>query len=387
MACLGLVGAIDGLEPCLQHAFRSLHLDLRVITTCVVSAQTGFLLQFMAQMARRTVAALVALALLSTALAQVPPGQVWYCPFYSTSGTSSATVNYITCSIPLYDGMTYTFSQCSYGSGSGDTFIRLYDTANSVNLVSSDDYCGALAQMSYTTPACSASAPTNFRTFYLRQGCYSSGSCSGTVAIYSSGGTPCSPSPSRTPSISLSPSRSPTPSVTPSVTPSRSATPSISVSPTNLPQYFIGAQGASCADTCTLNGLTCNPNIATGNSISMFSQLGYGGCIQDTSVWSQAYQPCYVSNAADPNYNRCMGWCVCCWRLLSPHRARVVHVFVLVCVPLLPAGPTCQHQRPAQAPMQMCDDCAAAIPVASAPRAGRRTSMTAARATAPVCCT
>jgi len=61
------------------------------------------------------------------------------------------------------------------GSCTGDTYLRLYDPSTGLELAANDDYNGSLcSQITYTfTASC--------RTYQLREGCYSSGSCSGQV--------------------------------------------------------------------------------------------------------------------------------------------------------------------------------------------------------------
>src|SRR5262249_32097544 len=66
--------------------------------------------------------------------------------------------------------------------GTGDTYLRLYN--NGVQVAANDDACGVLSQITYTASAGG--------TYTIREGCYSSGSCSGTVAYQISGGGPCS---------------------------------------------------------------------------------------------------------------------------------------------------------------------------------------------------
>lgn len=65
------------------------------------------------------------------------------------------------------------FSLCN--SFTGDTYLRLFD-ASGVNIKSNDDGCGRASVIDYTfTAAC--------QQYTLKQGCYSSGTCSGTVTI------------------------------------------------------------------------------------------------------------------------------------------------------------------------------------------------------------
>ncbi len=110
---------------------------------------------------------------------------------YSASGTNSATVNTVNRNIPLLAGETLTLGTCGVGgsSGTGDTYLRLY-TSGGTQVASSDDACGALSNFTYTVPAGGGG------TYQLRAGCWSSGSCGGTVVwtiagsfAYSAGNT------------------------------------------------------------------------------------------------------------------------------------------------------------------------------------------------------
>ncbi|WP_147444977.1 hypothetical protein [Corallococcus sp. CA053C] len=67
---------------------------------------------------------------------------------------------------------------------SGDTALRLYNPS-ATQVAYNDDYCGGYgSKISYT--------PTVSGSFLLRAGCYSSGACSGTVAIARRKGAPVS---------------------------------------------------------------------------------------------------------------------------------------------------------------------------------------------------
>jgi hypothetical protein len=58
-------------------------------------------------------------------------------------------------------------------SGSGDTYLRLYGVS-ATQVAVNDDSCNLLSYLTYTA--------TQSGTYQIRAGCYSSGSCSGTVA-------------------------------------------------------------------------------------------------------------------------------------------------------------------------------------------------------------
>ncbi|MDC0712259.1 serine protease [Stigmatella sp. ncwal1] len=96
---------------------------------------------------------------------------------YSASNTASATQNTINWDLHLLAGQTLTIGTCGVegASGSGDTYLRLYGPAGT-NVASNDDSCGGtLTKIIYTVP------PDATGLYQVRAGCYSYGSCSGTV--------------------------------------------------------------------------------------------------------------------------------------------------------------------------------------------------------------
>jgi hypothetical protein len=117
----------------------------------------------------------------STAVAvsvQNPPPPSGNTLTYSASNTSSASVNTVNQTIFLMPGQLLTLGTCGVtgASFSGDTYLRLYNPS-STQVVFNDDACGGVgSNFTYTVPA---GAGGNYQ---LRAGCYSSGSCSGTVA-------------------------------------------------------------------------------------------------------------------------------------------------------------------------------------------------------------
>ena len=97
---------------------------------------------------------------------------------YSASNTSSASVNTVNQTIFLMPGQLLTLGTCGVTGASftGDTFLRL-NNPSGTTVVFNDDACGGVgSNFTYTVPA---GAGGNYQ---LRAGCYSSGSCSGTVA-------------------------------------------------------------------------------------------------------------------------------------------------------------------------------------------------------------
>ena len=88
----------------------------------------------------------------------------------------------------------------------------------------------------------------------------------------------------------------------------------------NVSQYYLGAPGASCASTCTAQGLACSPLINTG--------VGYDGgatikarmatfnasaarCRIDTTPWWKDNQPGFVCGASRQT---CWSLCGLVWR-------------------------------------------------------------------------
>jgi len=97
---------------------------------------------------------------------------------YSASNTSNATVNTVNQTIFLMPGQLLTLGTCGVTGASftGDTYLRL-NNPSGTTVVFNDDACGGVgSNFTYTVPA---GAGGNYQ---LRAGCYSSGSCSGTVA-------------------------------------------------------------------------------------------------------------------------------------------------------------------------------------------------------------
>lgn len=96
---------------------------------------------------------------------------------YSAFNTNSATQNTTNFDVFLVSGQTISVGTCGVAgaSGSGDTFLRLFD-ANNFNVAASDDACvGNLSFFQFTAFTTGA--------FQIRAGCFSSNSCNGTVAF------------------------------------------------------------------------------------------------------------------------------------------------------------------------------------------------------------
>jgi hypothetical protein len=96
---------------------------------------------------------------------------------YGAANTNSATQNTANFDIFMLAGQTISVGTCGVpgSSGSGDTFLRLSDPFNTL-VAGNDDACGSLSSHFTFTAATTG-------TFQLRAGCFSSGTCSGTVAF------------------------------------------------------------------------------------------------------------------------------------------------------------------------------------------------------------
>ena len=96
---------------------------------------------------------------------------------FSASNTNSAQKNTVNQNVTLAAGQVIKLGTCTVtdASGTGDTYLRLYSPAET-NVVSNDDFCGQLSYLTYTVPAGAGG------TYQIRAGCFSSNSCSGTVA-------------------------------------------------------------------------------------------------------------------------------------------------------------------------------------------------------------
>lgn len=97
---------------------------------------------------------------------------------FSVSNTNNATVNTYNSSFHVWAGSTITLGTCGVngGSGTGDTYLRLYN-ASGVEVASNDDGagCGTLSNLAFSPPV--------YGAYKIRAGCYSNTACSGTVAV------------------------------------------------------------------------------------------------------------------------------------------------------------------------------------------------------------
>jgi hypothetical protein len=95
---------------------------------------------------------------------------------YSATNTASATQNTVNFDVQLAAGQTLSAGTCSLSgaSGVGDTFLRLFDGSSTL-VTFNDDFCGLLSFFTFTA--------SSSGVFQIRAGCFSSTSCSGTVAF------------------------------------------------------------------------------------------------------------------------------------------------------------------------------------------------------------
>lgn len=112
---------------------------------------------------------------------QPPPGNSLV---YSATNTNSAQQNTVNKVIALTAGQSITLGTCGLTGATftGDTYLRFYGPTGT-QVAYNDDACGGRgSSITYTA--------TSSGNFELRAGCYSSGSCTGTVVWTISGGTP-----------------------------------------------------------------------------------------------------------------------------------------------------------------------------------------------------
>lgn len=95
---------------------------------------------------------------------------------FSATNTNSAQKNTVNHDVVLSEGQTLQVGTCTVpgASGTGDTFIRVFNGATQVDFNDDGSGCGVL---SFTSLNASQSG-----TYQIRAGCYSNQSCSGTVA-------------------------------------------------------------------------------------------------------------------------------------------------------------------------------------------------------------
>jgi hypothetical protein len=105
----------------------------------------------------------------------MPPASDAYltCPVFNASNTAYTTQNYGKCLLSLIAGTTYTIGNCC--EYYGDTELLLADSSDTTILEGNDDYCSRGSQFTFT--------PTETDVYTLREGCFSSGSCGGTVNV------------------------------------------------------------------------------------------------------------------------------------------------------------------------------------------------------------
>jgi V8-like Glu-specific endopeptidase len=95
---------------------------------------------------------------------------------YSASNTNSAQQNTVNQAVTLTAGQTITLGTCGLTGAAftGDTWLRLFGPS-ATQVASNDDSCGGVgSNLTFTA--------SSTGTYQIRGGCYSGGSCTGTVA-------------------------------------------------------------------------------------------------------------------------------------------------------------------------------------------------------------
>lgn len=103
------------------------------------------------------------------------------CSAYTTTNTQGAVQNYIDCEISVMPGDILHMNTCNSTSLSGDTYLRLFDPSDTVELTEGDDGCGkerSGTSMTYEVPI---AYPNTGVTLHLHQGCFSTFSCAATT--------------------------------------------------------------------------------------------------------------------------------------------------------------------------------------------------------------
>jgi hypothetical protein len=110
---------------------------------------------------------------------------------YNATNTNNAQQNTVNRVIALAEGDKINLGTCGVNGAvvSGDTYLRVFNPSGT-EVASNDDACGGRgSNIVYTVPV---GAGGNYE---VRAGCYSSGTCGGTVAWEITGGTPPPPPP------------------------------------------------------------------------------------------------------------------------------------------------------------------------------------------------
>ena len=167
------------------------------------------------------------------------------CPPYSVNNTNSALsgLNSATCSFFAEPGQTVSMGSCTSINGAGistckgDEYIRLFNSQGD-QLAFNDDGgpgCGQCSLITYTVPR---NMPA--QNYFIREGCYKNGACSGTPAVLGAIGAQPPGTPTTLPSAQ--PTVSANPTLLPTAHPTYAAnapTPSPSPNPTADPTMFL----------------------------------------------------------------------------------------------------------------------------------------------------
>ena len=109
------------------------------------------------------------------------------CQAYSATNTNQNTQNYGTCQFTACPGQQFNVNGCD-ATCVGDQYLTLYDAFGN-QVATNDDgggSCGVCSMFAYTPPSSAAC-----QTYTLREGCWSSSSCGGTIRVSSGSGVRC----------------------------------------------------------------------------------------------------------------------------------------------------------------------------------------------------
>ena len=105
------------------------------------------------------------------------------CELFNATNTQGAMQNYIICEIEAKPGDVLHINTCNASTLNGDTYLRLFDPTDSVELVEADDGCDEDVGGTAVTYVVPIGYQNDTVTLHLHQGCFSTHSCSA-VTVY-----------------------------------------------------------------------------------------------------------------------------------------------------------------------------------------------------------
>jgi len=230
------------------------------------------------------------------------------CAPFTAAATASVSRNFATCQFAMCGAQSVTVNGCPSAqapqvSCSGDTLLRLFDSGGR-QLMSNDDGCGTgqFTKCSRLTWSATDKYIAQYgacQTFTVRQGCFGSGTCSGTVQILGNiMSAPTGSSPAPTTRV---------PTARPSTQPS-SVRPTSAPVATNSPTFGFSCSACPAGTFTYLGAQACINCPALSTSVA-----GASSCTCQSGTTSQGSgvnlvcvpQPC-PSNAVRNSLGNCM---------------------------------------------------------------------------------